>query len=94
VECIIGGEWGTDGKGGILVIVGTPGKMRRGIESGWINVKGVKQFVVDECDKMLGDIEMRGDVQKIFVRTEYEKQVMMFSATISKEIAAVCRKFL
>ena len=61
VECVVGGEW-TAGKGGILIVVGTPGKIKRGIESGWIISKGVKHFVVDECDKMLGDIEMRADV--------------------------------
>lgn len=37
---------------------------------------------------------MRRDVQDIFRITPHEKQVMMFSATLSKEIRPVCRKFM
>lgn len=36
---------------------------------------------------------MRRDVQEIFRATPHDKQVMMFSATLSKEIRPVCRKF-
>lgn len=38
--------------------------------------------------------DMRRDVQEIFRLTPHEKQVMMFSATLSKEIRPVCRKFM
>ena len=37
---------------------------------------------------------MRRDVQDIFRMTPHEKQVMMFSATLSKEIRPVCKKFM
>lgn len=37
---------------------------------------------------------MRRDVQEIFKSTPHEKQVMMFSATLSKEIRPVCKKFM
>lgn len=37
---------------------------------------------------------MRRDVQEIFRLTPHEKQCMMFSATLSKEIRPVCRKFM
>ena len=38
--------------------------------------------------------DMRKDVQEIFRSTPHEKQVMMFSATLSKEIRPVCKKFM
>ena len=38
--------------------------------------------------------DMRKDVQEIFRATPHEKQVMMFSATLSKEIRPVCKKFM
>merc|ERR1739848_787891 len=44
-------------------------------------------------DKMLETLDMRRDVQEIFRMTPHEKQVMMFSATLSKEIRPVCKKF-
>lgn len=37
---------------------------------------------------------MRRDVQEIFKMTPHEKQVLMFSATLSKEIRPVCKKFM
>jgi len=37
---------------------------------------------------------MRADIQEIFKRTPHDKQVMMFSATLSKEIRLVCKKFM
>eukprot|EP01088_Endostelium_zonatum_P015066 TRINITY_DN353_c0_g1_i1.p1 TRINITY_DN353_c0_g1~~TRINITY_DN353_c0_g1_i1.p1 ORF type:complete len:226 (+),score=58.59 TRINITY_DN353_c0_g1_i1:1432-2109(+) len=37
---------------------------------------------------------MRGDVQKIFKSTPRNKQVMMFSATLTKELKSVCVKFM
>lgn len=57
-------------------------------------VKQVKHFVLDECDKVLGQLDMRKDVQEIFKLTPREKQVMMFSATLPKDIRPVCRKFM
>ena len=37
---------------------------------------------------------MRRDVQEIFRATPTQKQVMMFSATLSEEIRPVCKKFM
>ena len=37
---------------------------------------------------------MRRDVQEIFKMTPHDKQVMMFSATLAKEIRPVCKKFM
>eukprot|EP01118_Nematostelium_gracile_P007356 TRINITY_DN2399_c0_g1_i1.p1 TRINITY_DN2399_c0_g1~~TRINITY_DN2399_c0_g1_i1.p1 ORF type:complete len:476 (+),score=136.81 TRINITY_DN2399_c0_g1_i1:78-1430(+) len=59
-----------------------------------LNLKKISMFVLDECDKMLGRLDMRRDVQKIFVNTPVEKQVMMFSATISEELRPICRKYM
>jgi superfamily II DNA/RNA helicase len=38
--------------------------------------------------------DMRKDVQEIFRSTPHGKQVMMFSATLSKEIRPICKKFM
>ncbi|CAL5389883.1 unnamed protein product [Camellia sinensis] len=37
---------------------------------------------------------MGRDVQEIFKMTPHDKQVMMFSITLSKEIRPVCKKFI
>lgn len=76
------------------VVVGTPGRIldlchKRKV----MDVSKVKHFVLDECDRLLSEVDMRRDVQTIFRETPHDKQVMMFSATLDKEVRPVCRKF-
>ena len=74
------------------VVVGTPGRILALVKSKKLPLKNLKHFVLDECDKMLEQLDMRRDVQEIFRATPHEKQVMMFSATLSKDIRPVCKK--
>ncbi|TPX45910.1 hypothetical protein SeLEV6574_g03558 [Synchytrium endobioticum] len=76
------------------IIVGTPGRVLAMVRNGTLKLTKVKQFVLDECDKMLEALDMRRDVQDIFKATPHHKQVMMFSATLSQAIRPVCRKFM
>ncbi|KAJ3105267.1 Suppressor of the cold-sensitive snRNP biogenesis mutant brr1-1 [Phlyctochytrium planicorne] len=76
------------------IIVGTPGRILALIRDKLLVLRGVKHFVLDECDKMLEALDMRKDVQDIFRSTPHHKQVMMYSATLSKEIRPVCKKFM
>ena len=76
------------------IVVGTPGRILGLVRAKALDLKKVKHFVLDECDKMLDQLDMRRDVQDIFRQTPHEKQVMMFSATLSKECRGVCKKFM
>jgi len=76
------------------IVVGTPGRILALVKSKKLPLKNLKHFVLDECDKMLEQLDMRRDVQEIFRATPHEKQVMMFSATLSKDIRPVCKKFM
>merc|ERR1711959_30738 len=76
------------------ILVGTPGRILGLANDKTADLSKVKHFVLDECDKMLEELDMRKQVQDIFKCTPREKQVMMFSATLSKEIRAVCKKFM
>merc|ERR1711959_286136 len=76
------------------IIVATPGRLLALVQEKTADLSKVKHFVLDECDKMLEELDMRKQVQDIFKETPREKQVMMFSATLSKEIRAVCKKFM
>lgn len=67
------------------VVVGTPGRILDLIKGKHLKLDKVKYMVVDECDKVLSSIKMRGDVQEIFLSTPHEKQVMMFSGTMREE---------
>jgi len=76
------------------IVVGTPGRILALVKQKKLSLKTVKQFILDECDRMLEALDMRRDVQEIFRNTPHEKQVMMFSATLSKDIRPVCKKFM
>jgi len=76
------------------IVVGTPGRILALVRSKKLTLKHLKHFILDECDKMLEQLDMRRDVQEIFKATPHEKQVMMFSATLSKDIRPVCKKFM
>lgn len=49
-------------------------------------------LITEICFLIIPD--MRKDVQEIFRSTPHGKQVMMFSATLSKEIRPICKKFM
>jgi ATP-dependent RNA helicase UAP56/SUB2 len=75
------------------VVVGTPGRIKDlAVLSEDLKLDNLKFFVVDECDKVL-ESDMRQDLTKIFVKTPHNKQVMMFSATLSQEVRPICKKF-
>jgi ATP-dependent RNA helicase UAP56/SUB2 len=76
------------------IAIGTPGRILQLAEEKALDLKNLKYFILDECDKMLESLEMRNDVQKIFRLTPHNKQVMMFSATLSDQIRPVCKKFM
>lgn len=76
------------------IAVGTPGRMKALIQSKALDVSRVKWFVCDEFDRCLEDIKMRRDVQDIFMRLPKEKQVMMFSATMTDDLRNVAKKFM
>uniref|UniRef100_A0A0N5BNX5 RNA helicase n=1 Tax=Strongyloides papillosus TaxID=174720 RepID=A0A0N5BNX5_STREA len=76
------------------IVVGTPGRILALARSQDLKLHNIKYFVLDECDKMIGDADMRKDVQSILKLTPKEKQVMMFSATLPKDVREVCKKFM
>uniref|UniRef100_A0A7N2LZ88 Helicase ATP-binding domain-containing protein n=1 Tax=Quercus lobata TaxID=97700 RepID=A0A7N2LZ88_QUELO len=78
----------------VVVVVGTPGKILALARDKDLGLKNVRHFILDECDKMLESLDMRRDVQVIFKMTPHDKQAMMFSATLSKEIRPVCKQFM
>uniref|UniRef100_A0A8C2G374 DEAD (Asp-Glu-Ala-Asp) box polypeptide 39B n=1 Tax=Cyprinus carpio TaxID=7962 RepID=A0A8C2G374_CYPCA len=64
------------------VVVGTPGRVLALSRNKSLNLRHIKHFILDK------------DAGEIFRVTPHKKQVMMFSATLSKEIRPVCRKFM
>lgn len=76
------------------ICIGTPGRMGQLAREGIMKLDKCKHFVLDECDQLLEQVDMRGNIQEIFMKTPHEKQVMMFSATMPDEVKAIARKFM
>merc|ERR1711871_777133 len=76
------------------ILIGTPGRVLGLARDKELKLDKLTHFVLDECDKCLEKTDMRGDIQKIFLKTPKKKQVMMFSATMDKDIRDVCKKFM
>jgi len=76
------------------ILIGTPGRILHLATDKIINLGSVKYFILDECDQMIEELSMRNDIQKIFKFTPHQKQVMMFSATLSEEIRGICKRFM
>ena len=76
------------------VLVGTPGRILALVRGQHLKMENLKHFILDECDKMLSELDMRQDVQAIFKMTPHTKQVMMYSATIAADVRVICKKFM
>ena len=77
---------------GPKIVVGTPGRMLDHIRRGTIKLGGVKVAVLDEADEML-DMGFRNDIQDILKNTPKSRQTVLFSATMSREIMDLAKKF-
>jgi ATP-dependent RNA helicase RhlE len=72
-------------KRGTDILVATPGRLLDLIGQGFIHLDQVEIFVLDEADRML-DMGFIHDIKKIFPLLPKQKQTMLFSATMPKEI--------
>lgn len=77
------------------IVIGTPGRILQLCKEKHLNLDNLQYFVLDECDKMLCENDMRSSVQQIFMSSKStNRQVMMFSATLNAEIKAACKLFM
>lgn len=69
----------------VQLIVATPGRLCDHIRRGTINLSKLKYFVLDEVDQLL-EMGFRDDINYIMKESNPDKQVIGFSATISKSV--------
>ncbi len=80
-------------KKGAQVIIGTPGRVMDHMKRRTLKMETVKMVVLDEADEML-DMGFREDIETILVKIPKERQTVLFSATLSKEILDITKRFL
>lgn len=77
---------------GCQIIVGTPGRIMDHINRKTLNLSQVKMVVLDEADEML-NMGFIDDIKSILTGIPEERQTILFSATMSKEILEITRTF-
>lgn len=80
-------------RGGVDILVATPGRLLDLIQQGYITLKHIEYFVLDEADQML-DMGFIHDIKKILAKLPKERQSLFFSATMPKNIVALSLEIL
>jgi ATP-dependent RNA helicase DeaD len=77
---------------GAQIVVGTPGRVMDHMRRGTIRLEALKIMVLDEADEML-NIGFREDIETILRECPKQRQTILFSATMSKEILAITKLY-
>ena len=78
---------------GIDVLIATPGRLLDLMDQGFISLRDVKYFVLDEADRML-DMGFIHDIKKLLVKLPKDRQSLFFSATMPKNIMILSSEIL
>jgi ATP-dependent RNA helicase RhlE len=72
-------------RAGVDILVATPGRLLDLMNQGFIDLRYLKIFVLDEADRML-DMGFIHDVKKVIAKLPVKRQTLFFSATMPPEI--------
>ncbi len=78
---------------GAQVIVATPGRLIDLIKRGVVKLEKVNTVILDEADEML-NMGFIDDINEILSHVPEDRKMLMFSATMPKEIAAIAKNFM
>lgn len=80
-------------KRGAQIVVGTPGRLIDHMKRGNVKLDQLRSFVLDEADEML-NMGFAEDVKWILAETTGERQTLMFSATMPKNLKRIAEAYL
>ena len=80
-------------RNGVDVLIATPGRLLDLMNQGFINLKDIQFFVLDEADRML-DMGFIHDIKKVIAVLPPKRHSLFFSATMPDIIVELSRKIL
>ena len=78
---------------GTDILVATPGRLLDLMGQGFISLRFIKYFVLDEADQML-DMGFINDIKKVLAKLPSKRQSLFFSATLSPSIVKLSEQIL
>ena len=78
---------------GVDILIATPGRLLDLMNQGYINLKDISIFVLDEADRML-DMGFIHDVKRVVAKLPLDRQTLFFSATMPPEIQKLSNTIL
>ena len=78
---------------GSQIIVGTPGRVIDLIKRKKLKLNDIQSVVLDEADEML-NMGFKDDLDTILAETPEEKQTLLFSATMPKEVMRITKNYM
>ena len=78
---------------GSQIVVGTPGRVIDLIKRKKLKLKDVEFVILDEADEML-NMGFKDDLDTILAETPEEKQTLLFSATMPKEVLKITKNYM
>jgi len=80
---------------GCQIISGTPGRCLDMIKRQTINTRKIKMIILDEADELLSEtLGFKKQIYDIFAKLPTNVQVVVVSATMSKDIIEITKKFM
>jgi ATP-dependent RNA helicase DeaD len=80
-------------KRGVHIIVATPGRLIDLINRKTVDLNNVRHVILDEADEML-NMGFMESIDEILAKVPDDKQMLLFSATMPKEVAKITKKYM
>ncbi|MFH1217277.1 MAG: DEAD/DEAH box helicase [Pseudomonadota bacterium] len=78
---------------GAQLIIATPGRLHDLLRRGVADLSHITTVVLDEADEML-QMGFQDELNAILAHTPKSKNTLLFSATMSKEVATIAKKYM
>ncbi len=80
-------------RGGVHIVVGTPGRVFDMLRQKVLHLENLDRLILDEADEML-NMGFKEEIFSIMSHTPEQKQVLLFSATMPKEVVEITKTFM
>ena len=75
------------------LIIGTPGRVNDLLKRGVLKINQIQWLILDEADEMLS-MGFKAELETILKETPKERQTLLFSATMSKQVEAIAKNYM